>query len=164
MWLLRNLLDEPPPPPPPNVPELEPRATEAEEPDDPAGARRPSQQTSRAWAAIARSIPGASRSRNTTPSATGSATASGPPFARSEREQPIDAKAELPDWRQGRRPAGIAGGADPLEVRRLPAGDGPQGDGLRPGPVAHPAATSRRPTPWCRPSATVTTGSLPSSS
>ena len=42
IWLLRNLLDDPPPPPPPNVPELDRERTGAEEPDDPAGARRPS--------------------------------------------------------------------------------------------------------------------------
>ena len=137
MWLLRNLLDEPPPPPPPNVPELDRNKPDVKKLTIPQALAAPPQESRVRGVPsedrpVGHRVRGIRRRRQLA--------------ARRRRRDPAQA-ADLPAdrrhgrityWRQGRWYARIACRAAPLEIGLVPSGDAPEGDGLRPGPVAHP--------------------------
>ena len=136
MWLLKNLFDETPPPPPPNVPELNrenPKVKNLTIPQALAVHRNNAScmgchRKIDPWGIAFEEYDAVGNWQRDGVGAT----------LRKQRTSAADRRpGRIAQWRQGRRHARIAGRTAPLEVRRISPGDAAQGDGLRPGPVAH---------------------------
>ncbi len=136
IWLLRNLLDEPPPPPPPNVPELNRDNPDVKNLTIPQALAF--HRNSAACMGCHRKIdPWGIAFEEYDAVGNWQRDGIGATLRKRRTAQPIDARAELPtgvkvDGMQELREELLRSKSDDVS-----SGDAPQGDGLRPGPVAH---------------------------